>query len=160
MSQLALRRTFANLGPLQMAIVLLAVTTALVHLSLGVTMLSMVGHPPGHLPGPVPNHPVGRPPGRPGGASLLMLLPVPLPVLFLLNFCGYIVLAIALYLPALQRYQRIIRWILIVYAATTIVLWFLINGTHPNSLAYFDKPLEIALIILLLIDDRRALSRG
>ncbi len=90
-----------------------------------------------------------------------MLLPVPLPVLFYLNFLGYIVLVTALYLPALLRYQRIIRWTLIVYTAVTIIAWFLITNASPNLLAYIDKPIELALIILLLIEDRQASrSRG
>jgi hypothetical protein len=109
-----------------------------------------------HLPG-------GPPPGgHMGGSSIMMLLPLPLPTLFLLNFIGYIVLTAALYLPAvlhfqpLLRYQRIIRWLLIVYTAVTVVLWFLITGGHYNLYAYIDKPIEVALIILLLIDDRQA----
>ena len=40
--------------------------------------------------------------------------------------------------------------------AATIILWFLINGSHPNQLAYIDKPAEVTLIILLLIEDWRA----
>jgi len=43
----------------------------------------------------------------------------------------------------------------VVYTAITIILWFLINGSHPNQLAYIDKPAEVALIILLLIEDWR-----
>ncbi len=86
----------------------------------------------------------------------MALLPLPLPVLFFLNFFGYITLAVALYLPLLQRYQRVIRWILIMYTLVTIILWFLINGSHPNQLAYIDKPAEVTLIILLLIEDWRA----
>ncbi len=84
-----------------------------------------------------------------------------LPQLFYLNFVGYVVLAIALYLPSLRRYQRVIRWILIVYVAITIVVWALINGAHPLPLAYIDKPIEVALIVLLLIEDRRVrLNKG
>ena len=49
-----------------------------------------------------------------------------------------------------------IRWLLIAYAAITILAWYLITGGQPNLLAYIDKPIEVALIILLLIDDRRA----
>jgi uncharacterized membrane protein len=81
---------------------------------------------------------------------------LPLPVLFYLNFVGYLVLVTALYLPLLRRYQRIIRWLLIVYTAITILAWFLITNARPNLLAYIDKPIEVALILLLLIEDRRA----
>jgi hypothetical protein len=157
-SQVALRRTFSNLGPLQIAIIILAVVTALVHLDRAIMMTFLAGPPPGGSPA---GHPGVHPPGPPGGplpigVSILMLLPVPLSVLFYLNFLGYIVLVTALYLPALLQYQRIIRWILIVYAAVTIVAWFLINGAHPNPLAYIDKPIELALIILLLVEDQRS----
>ena len=96
-----------------------------------------------------------------GVPSIMMMLPLPLQVLFYLNFIGYIVLAVAYYLPSLLqfqpllRYQRAIRWLLIAYAAVTIVLWFLITGGGYNIIAYIDKPIEVALIILLLIDDRQ-----
>lgn len=155
MSQVTLRRTTSNLGPLQIAIILLAVVTGLVHLYRGLMTSFLAGHPPAHF------HPPAHAAGPPPGSSILMLLPVPLPVLFYLNFLGYIVLATALYLPLLQRYQGVIRWILIVYTAVTILAWYLITNAQPNLLAYIDKPIEVALIILLLIDDRRArLSRG
>jgi amino acid transporter len=152
MSQVTLRRTISHIGPLQIAIIILAVVTGLVHLNLGIMTSFLASHPPAHV--------AGRPAGHPPGPSILMLLPVPLPVLFYLNFLGYIVLAAALYLPALRRYQRGIRWTLIVYVAITILGWVLINSAHPNPLAYVDKPIEVALIILLLIEDRRAVSRG
>src|SRR5437763_14959495 len=98
MSQVTLRGTISRIGPRQIAILLLALATALVHLSLGVSMLSAAGHPPG----PPPGHPAGPPPGgRPIGGSLLALLPLPLPVLFLINLCGYTILAASLYLPPL-----------------------------------------------------------
>jgi glycopeptide antibiotics resistance protein len=93
MSQASLHRTISHIGPLQVAIIILAVATALVHLD--------------------------------------------------------------------RRYQRIIRWLLIAYTATTILAWFLITNASPNLLAYIDKPIEVALIILLLIEDRQTrLVRG
>ena len=157
MSQVTLRRTISHLGPLQIAIILLAVVTGLVHLYRGLMTSFLAGPPPAQFA----NHPPAHFAGHPPGPSIMMLLPLPLPVLFYLNFLGYIVLATALYLPLLRRYQRVIRWILIVYTAITILAWFLITNAQPNLLAYFDKPIELALIILLLIDDRRArLSRG
>jgi hypothetical protein len=91
----------------------------------------------------------------------MMLVLTALPGLFYLNFLGYITLVTAHYLPPLQRYQRLTRWMLIVYAAITIVAWFLITNAQPNLLAYVDKPIEVALIILLLIEDRQvSLARG
>lgn len=154
MSQVTLRRTISYLGPLQIAIILLAVVTGLVHLYRGLMMSFLAGAPPRHFAGPPPGHFAAPSP-------LMMLVFTALPVLFYLNFLGYIVLATALYLPPLRRYQQVIRWILIAYTAFTILAWFLITNAQPNSLAYFDKPIEVALIILLLIEDRQTrLSRG
>ncbi len=154
MSQVTLRRTISHLGPLQIAIILLAVVTGLVHLYRGLMMSFLAGAPPRHFAGPPPGHFAAPSP-------LMMLVFTALPVLFYLNFLGYIVLATALYLPPLRRYQQVIRWILIAYTAFTILAWFLITNAQPNTLAYFDKPIEVALIILLLIEDRQTrLSRG
>ena len=154
MSQVTLRRTISHLGPLQIAIIILAVVTGLVHLYRGLMMTFLAGPPTRHFAGPPAGHFAAPSP-------LLMLVFTALPVLFYLNFLGYIILATALYLPLLRRYQRVIRWILIVYTAITILAWFLVTNAQPNLLAYIDKPIEVALIILLLIDDRRArLSRG
>jgi len=156
MSEVTLPQKGSRISPLQIAIAILAVVTGLIHLDRALGMGSMMGHPRGGLPGGPPGG------GHMGGSSIMMLLPLPLKTLFLLNFVGYIVLAAVLYLPAvlqfqpLLRYQRIIRWLLIVYTAVTVVLWFLITGGGYNLLAYIDKPIEVALIVLLLIDDRQA----
>ncbi len=161
MSQVTWRRTISHIGPLQIAIIILAVITALVHLDRSITTMgALTGAHPAVPPG---GHPGGPPAGRPGGGgpSILSFIPIPLPILFLLNFIGYIVLVTALYLPVLRRYQRIVRWLLIVFAAVTIIAWFLVTGGSPNLLAYIDKPIEVALIVLLLIEDRQArLGRG
>ena len=81
-------------------------------------------------------------------------LPLPLPVLFFLNFLGYAVLIAALYLPVpvLQRYRPITRWVLIAFAAVTIWGYFAIVGEAPNALGAFDKAVELALILFLLIE--------
>ena len=78
----SISNAFPRPGFVQIAIILLAVTTAVIHLYLGIMGLM-----------------VGR-----GG---------PLPPMFICNFAGYLVLVTALYLPALQRIQRITRWLLI-----------------------------------------------
>jgi hypothetical protein len=152
MSQTALSPASSRPGPRQIAIIALAVVSGLVHLYRAILMFGLMGggrmgRPPGGPGG-------GRPPGG-GGPSIMSMLPVPLPVLFLLNFVGYIVLAIALYFPALQRYQQIIRWVLIAYTAITVILWFLFTGGHFVFVSYGDKIIEIALIVLLLIDSRK-----
>ena len=160
MSQVSLRRTISHIGPLQIAIIVLAVITALVHLDRSITTGLLSG---GHAGGPPPGSHAGGPPrggGPRGGPSLLSALPIPLSVLFLLNFAAYIVLIVALYLPALRRFQRITRWLLILLAVVTIIAWFLITGGSANILAYIDKPVEIALIVLLIIEDRQAARLG
>ena len=160
MSQVTLPQRGSRINLLQTAITALAVVTGLIHLYRATTMRPMMGHPSGSTGGGFP----GGPPGgaHMSGSSIMMLLPLPLQVLFYLNFIGYIALAAAYYLPSLLqfqpllRYQRVTRWLLIVYAAATIILWFLITVGSYNMLAYIDKPIEVALIILLLIDDRQA----
>lgn len=178
MSEASLLQRVSRIGPLQIAITVLAVVTGLIHLDRAMTMGSMMSRPWGSLPdGPPAGGPATGPMGASGppvgghmppigGPSIMTMLPLPLPILFYLNFIGYIVLAAALYLPAILQfqpllcYQRVIRWLLIVYTAITIVLWFLITGGHYNLLAYVDKPIEVALIILLLRDDQQASRRA
>ncbi|HET8854054.1 MAG TPA: hypothetical protein VFN02_16175, partial [Ktedonobacteraceae bacterium] len=79
MSQISLRRTIPHLGPLQIAIMLLALVTGLVHLYRALLMTFLAGPRPGHPPGHFP----GSPPGSLGGPSPLMeLVFTALPVLF------------------------------------------------------------------------------
>ena len=150
MSDVTLRQRTSRIVPLQIVIIFLAVGSGLVHLYRGVTMLAMMNHFVGR-----PTGQIGRSLAPRGGPSIMAFLPLPLPYLFILNFVGYIVLAAALYLPVLERYRNVIRWLLIAYAAVTIILWFLITRGSPNLLAYVDKPAEMLLIILLLFDMRQ-----
>ncbi|HEX2108846.1 MAG TPA: hypothetical protein VHF70_06170 [Rubrobacteraceae bacterium] len=64
----------------------------------------------------------------------------------------------ALYLPVprLVRYRNVVRWILIGYAALTILLWILLGDR--TLIGYTAKAIEIALIALLLLDARRSRS--
>ena len=121
MMKQTISKRFPRIGLLQIAIILLAVITGLIHLDLGVRFL-MIGE---------------------GG---------PLPIMWILNFVGYIVLVTALYLPPLQGIQSITRWVLIAYTALTIILWYLIGISHANLEAYVDKLVEVVLIILLLVE--------
>ncbi len=98
MSQITWRRTSSHIGPLQIAIIVLAVITALVHLDRGITTSAMsAAHPamaPGaHPGGPLPGH--NPPMGGFGGPSILRFIPIPLSVLFFLNFAAYIVLVVS-----------------------------------------------------------------
>jgi hypothetical protein len=153
MSQVTGRRFISHIGLLQIAIILLAVITGLIHLQKGISMATFTppagAHPGGHFD-PQPGGRAG------GGSSIMSMLPLPLSTLFILNFVAYIVLAIALYLQVLRPYQRIIRWLLIALAVATIIAYFLIVGTQFNLLGYIDKPIEVALIVLLLIEDWQA----
>jgi hypothetical protein len=169
MSAVTWPQRISRLSPLRNIITILAVATGLIHLYRGITMMGQTPTLPppspsevcagGHWTDLATGQAVSPPPAPPADPSTIL----PLPELFLLNFVGYIALIAALYLPALLqqfqpllRYQRVIRWLLIVYTATTIVLWFLIAGTKPNIAAYIDKPIEVALIVLLVIDDIRS----
>ena len=75
---------------------------------------------------------------------------------FILNGLGYLALLAALYLPVLRlaRYRNIVRWVLIGFTALTILLWILLGARTP--IGYIDKAIEIALILLLLLDARRS----
>jgi len=144
MSQIATKLRLPRISFLQIGIILLTVITAVMHLYLGIRMGSMTG---GTAPSGVA--PAGA---SSGGSSIMSLLPLSLPVLFILNFVGYMVLLAALYLPVLQRFQRLTRWLLIGYTAITILLWYLISGGHSDLMAYIDKFVEVVLIALLLIE--------
>lgn len=65
-------------------------------------------------------------------------------------------LIVALYLPPLYRLQRIVRWLLIIFAAATFILYFVVNGFHLQTISIIDKIAEVTLIILLLIDMRQS----
>jgi hypothetical protein len=71
--------------------------------------------------------------------------------LFLLNACGYVVLAAAMVLPGpVARVRWLARYALMGFAATTIAAW-LAFGAHFD-LAYLSKGIEVALIGLLLVE--------
>ena len=167
MSQVQSRRLFGTIGALQIAIIILVAITALIHLQRGIGMSAGgfggggPGGPPGGGPRGAPGggpggFSGGGPGGAPGGFGILQALPLPLSTLFLLNGIGYLVLVVALYLPALYRFRRGVRWLLIIYAAVTFIMYFVINGFHLNAISIVAKAAEIALIGLLLIEDRQS----
>ncbi|MGI8648935.1 MAG: hypothetical protein ACR2KW_00940 [Rubrobacter sp.] len=71
--------------------------------------------------------------------------------LFLLNGIGYLGLLGLLYLPldSLRRFRQITRLVLLAYTVLTLALWFVITGGQGNALAYADKVIEVALVVLL-----------
>ena len=80
-------------------------------------------------------------------------------VAFILNGLGYLALLAALYLPIprLVPHQRLVRWALIGYATLTISLWVAIG--ERNLLGFSTTAGEVALVILLLVEDRRTRAR-
>ncbi len=74
---------------------------------------------------------------------------------FILNGLGYLALLAALYLPIpqLTQYRHLVRWTLVGYTALTIFLWFLFGARTP--IGYIDKLIEVALIVLLIVEVRR-----
>jgi hypothetical protein len=157
MSQATSQRFVKTIGTLQIVIIALVVITALIHLQKGIGMSfggGQGGPPPGGGQGGGQGGP--RPGGGSGGFNIMAMLPIPLPMLFLLNGIGYLVLVSALYLPQLRQYQPIVRWLLIAFAAVTIIMYFAIAGFRFNPVGYLAKAVEVALIVLLLIDGRRS----
>ena len=77
---------------------------------------------------------------------------------FILNGLGYLTLLATLYLPISQLvpYRRIVRWLLIGYAALTVTLWLAIGLRTPTG--YTTTADEVLLILLLLLETRRSRS--
>ena len=110
-----MNQTRAQLGLLQISIIVLTAATAVIHFSL--------------------------------------VFPNPL---FILNGLGYMSLLAARYLPVsqLRDYRRLLRWALLGYTALTVVLWVIMGARIP--IAYADKVIEVALIVLLWLESRQA----
>jgi hypothetical protein len=72
----------------------------------------------------------------------------------ILNGLGYLALIAALYfIPQFAGIRPLIRWALIAYAALTIILYFFFDSNpFTNVLGLVTKAMEIALIVLLLMD--------
>ena len=139
MATFTMRRTVTSIGPLQVVIMVLVAATALTHLYLGLITHIMLATQPALV-------------SQLGGAPGLTLWAV----LFDLNFAGYVALGTALYLPALRRFQRLARWALMGYVAVTFIGYFVFAQGHFNMMGYADKAVELLLIALLAIEDRRA----
>jgi hypothetical protein len=90
------------------------------------------------------------------GATALIHLQLKFPdPVFMLNGLGYLGLLAALYLPVPRLVEQdAVRLALIGYTALTVFLWVVIGERTSNG--YADKVIEIALIVLLLIESRTA----
>jgi hypothetical protein len=72
-------------------------------------------------------------------------------MLFLANAIGYTVLAAALVAPGpLANVRSLVRVAMIAFTAMTIGGWLLFGARFP--LAYVDKAIEVALIVVVAID--------
>jgi len=73
--------------------------------------------------------------------------------LFILNGLGYLALLSAMYLsiPWFVGWRKLARWLLIGYAALTIILWgvWVAMSGEATALGIVDKLIEVALIGLL-----------
>jgi hypothetical protein len=82
-----------------------------------------------------------------GGVPMGML-----PILWLLNGIGYLVLLATLYLPSFAIIQPYVRWVLIAYTALTFVVWIVITHAAFDPFDYTDKLIEIVLVVLLVVE--------
>jgi len=135
---MTLPRQTTAFGPLQVAICVLSLATAAVHIYLGVITQVMVATQPEAT-------------AAAGGAAALMFFAV----LFYLDGLAYIVLTAALYLPALARFRRLTRWALIALTAATIVAYFALIQGQYDAMGIGDKLVEVVLIVLLVVEGRR-----
>ena len=131
---------------LRIAIVILALADGVLHLALDFILFGGRNGPPA---GPRPTPPPGSPPPGPRFA-----LPIPLNVLFLLNFIGEVVLVLLYWFGPrwLGRRRWVVNVIMIIYAATTFVAWVMFGRPNPMGLGFLSKGIEILLIIALLVD--------
>jgi len=76
--------------------------------------------------------------------------------LFILNGLGYLALlaALTLPIPRISDYRSLTRWVLAGYTTLTILLWILVGAR--NSIGYADKIIELALIVLLVLEARNS----
>src|SRR5690554_1081720 len=72
---------------------------------------------------------------------IMLAIPTNL-ILFYLNGLGYIALAVALLLPQLAPYRRLIRYALMAFTAVTIIGWAVAG--ERSTIAYIDKLIEVA----------------
>lgn len=76
-------------------------------------------------------------------------------VIFVLNAVGYVGLTGLYLLPLkmLQPFRGLVGWVLMGYAALTIVLWAIMNG-NLDAPSIAAKLSEIVIIVLLFLDRR------
>lgn len=143
---------------LPVIISLLAVADGLIHLRLNFIFFNgklwgnpSFGPPPGAAgPGPAAGS------GPPAGFKPPQALPgVSLPnnELFTLNFLGFILLAVLLWVVLLRlgALAWVVDVVLLLVTAATFIAWFRVGKPNPDGLGYLAKGIEIALIIALIV---------
>ena len=135
---MTLPRRTTRFGPVQIAICVLSLITAVIHIYLGVITQIMIATQPEAT-------------AAAGGATSLGIFAG----LFYIDALGYIVLTVALYHPAFARFRRLIRWALIALTVATIIAYFALIGGHYDLMGIGDKLIEVALIVLLVMEGRR-----
>jgi hypothetical protein len=75
---------------------------------------------------------------------------------FILNRLGYLALLAALYgpFPQLVLHRRAVRFVLVAYTGLTIGLWIIFGAR--STIGYLNKSTEVLLVVLLVIEARRA----
>jgi len=135
---MTLPRKTTRFGAVEVAICVLALATAVVHIYLGVITHIMVATQPEAT-------------AAAGGATALGFFAA----LFYLDGLAYIVLTVALFHPAFARFRRLTRWALIALTAATIIAYFALIQGHYDALGIANKINEVALIVLLVVEGRR-----
>jgi hypothetical protein len=133
-------RAGTRVRPLPLAICALAAATALIHLWLAAMTAVLLATQPELV-------------ASLGGATTLTVMAA----LFAANGVGYVALTVALYHPhpLLRRHRRAVRWALIGFTAVTVVAYFALIQGHFDALGLTDKAIEVLLIALLVVEDRR-----
>ena len=126
---------------LRSVIILLAIADGLLHLALNVVLFD------GNFFGPL---------------SFASPFPLPFNQLFVLNFVGYVVLAVAFwYAPrGLGRRRWLVDLVLLVYTGLSILGWLQIGRPNPQGLGFASKALEVALIVALAVHAWRVIRPG
>lgn len=77
----------------------------------------------------------------------------PLPILFLLNFAGYVVLAglFLLATGATTAFQRAVDVLLLAMTVGTLVGWNVFHRPNPRGLGHIAVAMEVVLVVLLLV---------
>ncbi len=76
-------------------------------------------------------------------------------LIFILNGLGYLALLSIFILPFFTRWREVARWLLVAFAAATIVSFFILhpNGTwQMDSLGVITKFIEFILILTLFAE--------